>query len=322
MPGASGARWGRNRFHRPRSRAAALSLSRIGGSPSWPSSSYLLVVLGLVRVDVVVHERLDLGEQRFALRACTGTASPPSSHQRRRRSTSCATVATSWPVRVRIVPSDRPRPPPVATGTNSTSNQSLTSTGRWNHTLWSSDTDWRRAGSSRSACGARAARRRAVVAQVGDGLEVQRRVGRDRRSSAEPRPAGVRDDVGDDVDRHVTGLEPRRLVAAGGKLLGPGDAGRRRRLVLHADLVALEVGGEHEHDAVVLLGDDPPRGEAGAVARCAPRRSGSAPRRRRRRRTRRAGRGPCDRPARSGRRREAWPISSPPNTWRGFGRGG
>ena len=46
--------------------------------------------------------------------------------------TSWATVARSVPSAVRIVPSDRPRPRPVATGTSSDSSHWLTSTGRWN----------------------------------------------------------------------------------------------------------------------------------------------------------------------------------------------
>src|SRR3954451_9963808 len=40
VPGAPGSRCGMNRFHRPRSRAAAFILSMIGGEPSWAPGSY------------------------------------------------------------------------------------------------------------------------------------------------------------------------------------------------------------------------------------------------------------------------------------------
>ncbi len=107
--------------------------------------------------------------------------------------------------------------------------------------------------------------RRAVVAEVGEHLEVQQRIVGHGLGRVVPGPASMRDGV---VGAHgdVAGLDERVVVAPAREAVGPGHTGRRRCLVLDARLVGVEVGRQHDDDAALLAGEHAPRGEAGAVA--------------------------------------------------------
>ena len=89
---------------------------------------------------------------------------------------------------------------------------------------------------------------RAVVAEVGQRLEVQQRVVGHRRRRPEPGPPGVRDGVAGVASTGTSRDSNQGVVvaAAGAGRRGPGRPGVAGRLVLDAGLVVVEVGGEDE----------------------------------------------------------------------------